>query len=292
MHKSVLLFLFLVLLSELNAQLVEVRADYTSIGDVQFSAYNNTKAPLYLNINFADLENTTFDEPLPYVKLLEPGFNNLFMLQRRLDADVPRFNYDIKTYRSNPLAIVDLDHPYLIPLEPGKTAEVFNVKSINGFWGNKEPKSWNVTGFIVNPGEKIYASRTGTVTEIVGNERSGAPMNWYHTWNNSLTVLQPDGTLIVYRNVNVKNNDIEVGERIVAGQYIGEVIPRANDFILLIFQHSLKDEDPRFIIPQYSTSEGNTELLVPAKKYTVVHPDKIVTQEMTKKEIRKFRRKK
>ena len=76
--------MFVFLFVELNAQLVEVRADYTGVGDVQFVAYNNTEAPLYLNIDFADLENTTFNEPLPYIKLLEPGFNNLFMLLRRL----------------------------------------------------------------------------------------------------------------------------------------------------------------------------------------------------------------
>lgn len=292
MQKLLLLLFLTFLFNELNAQLVEVRADYTSIGDVQFSAYNNTSAPLYLNINFADLENTTFDEPLPYVKLIEPGFNNLFMLQRRLDADVPRFNYDIKTYRSNPMAIVDLDYPYLIPLEPGKTAEVFDVKSIAGFWGNKEPKSWNVTGFTVKPGDNVYASRTGTVAEITGNERKGDPMTWYHTWNNSLTVLQPDGTLIVYRNVDVKNKELEVGERILAGQYIGEVVSRADELILLIFQHSLNDDEPRFIIPQFVTSEKKAELLVPAKQYNVVHPKEIVTREMTKKEKRKYSRNK
>ncbi|HKJ78627.1 MAG TPA: hypothetical protein VKA10_03785 [Prolixibacteraceae bacterium] len=291
MQRAVLLFLGIFLFNEMHAQLVEVRADYTSIGDVQFSAHNNTSAPLYLQVNFSDLENTTFDEPLPYIKLLEPGFNNLFMLQRRLDAEVPRFNYDIKTYRSNPMAIVDLDYPYLIPFEEGITTEIFDVQSIAGFWGNSEPKSWNVTGFAVNKGDKIFASRTGTVVEVAGQNRDGDPAKWYHTWTNSLTVLQPDGTLIVYRNVEVKNKEIEVGERIVAGQYIGNAT-KQGELILLIFQHSLSDGDPRFIIPQFVTSEEKKELLVPSREYSVVHPGEIVTREMTKKEQRNYRKRK
>ena len=290
MQKIVFLIGLVFLFVDLNAQLVEVRADYTGVGDVQFVAYNNTKAPLYLNIDFADLENTTFNEPLPYIKLLEPGFNNLFMLLRRLDGGVPRFNYDIKTFRSNPMAIVNLDYPYLIPFEPGTTTQVFDVESIAGFWGNKEPDSWNVTGFKAKPGDKVYASRSGLVVEIVGQNREGEPMKWYHTWNNSLTVLQPDGTLIVYRNVTVKNKDIEVGERIVAGQYIGDVVSGVDELIVLIYQHSFDDDDPRFIIPQFVGNEGNPGLLIPSKKYVVVHPEEVVTKEMTKKETRRYSR--
>ena len=288
MYRSLLFFLFFGFSLQVGAQLVEVRADYTAVGDVQFSAYNNTKAPLYLNIDFADLENTTFDEPLPYIKLLEPGFNSLFTLMRRLDADVPRFNYQIKTFRSNPMAIVDLGFPYLIPLEEGKKAHIYDVKSIKGFWGDKMPESWNVTGFAVTRGDKVFSSRTGTVVEVTGNNRGGDPSKWYHTWNNSVTVLQPDGTLIVYRNVTVKNKDIETGERIVAGQYIGDAM--AEQLILLIFQHSLDNGDPRFIIPQFAIAENKKELLIPAKTYTVIHPPEVVRKEMTRKEQRKFDR--
>jgi len=190
------------------------------------------------------------------------------------------------------MAIVDLDFPYLIPLHPGNKAEVFDVASIKGFWGNTEPDSWNATGFKVTPGDNVYSSRSGIVTEIVGSERTDEPISWYHTWNYALTVLQPDGTLIVYKNVDVKNKDIKVGERIVSSQYIGEVKPRSNELLLVLFQHALKDNNPRFIIPQFTVNKNNTELLVPSKTYEVDHPFEIVSMEMTKKEIRQLKRQK
>ncbi len=287
-QKPLILSVLILLFTEINAQLVEVRADYTSVGDVQFSAYNNTKAPLFLNVDFADLENTTFDETLPYIKMLEPGFNTLFMLQRRLDADVPRFNYQIKIYRSNPMSIIDLDFPYLIPLEPGKEADVFDVKSISGFWGMEEPESWNATGFKVQPGQNVFAGRNGIVVEIAGKIRGGEPSEWYHTWNNTVTVLQPDGTLICYHNVLDSNNKLKVGDKIYAGQEIGKVIPGATELILLIYQQSLNSDDFRFIIPQFVTGENKRELLLPSQKYTVIHPDEIRGKEMTNKEKRKI----
>ncbi|MFW5755524.1 MAG: hypothetical protein ACOCWK_02905, partial [Tangfeifania sp.] len=263
------------------------QANYTSIGDVEFIAYNNTPAPLFLNVNFADLQNTTFDEPLPYIKKLEPGFNTLFTLQRDLDADAPRFNYDIKFFRSDPMAEINLDFPYLIPFKPGENAKVFDVKSIEGFWGSEEPDSWNATGFQTAPGVPVFASRTGTVVEIVGNTRTGKPENWYHTWTNSVTVLQPDGTLICYRNVIDKNKELEVNEKIFAGEQIGVVPPNTNELILLVFQNSLNSADLRFIIPRFVVDEDKTELLISSKVYSVVHPEKIRGLEMSRREKRR-----
>lgn len=278
---------FTFLLFKANAQPVEVQANYNSIGDVEFVAYNNTPAPLFLNVNFADLQNTSFDEPLPYIKRLEPGFNTLFTLQRDLDADVPRFNYDIKFFRSDPMAEINLDFPYLIPMEPGETATVFNVKNIEGFWGSEEPDSWVATGFKVKPGQPVYASRTGTVVEIAGNSRTSKPENWYHTWTNSVTVLQPDGTLICYRNVIDKDKKLKVNEKIYAGGQIGVVPQNASELILLLFQNSLNSADLRFIIPQFVVGENKTELLISSKEYKVVHPNEIRGLEMTRREKRK-----
>lgn len=287
MKKLFLIATFLFFLSNSHAQLVEVQANYNGVGDVDFVAYNNTPAPVFLNVDFADLENTTFNEPLPYIKLLEPGFNTLFTLQRYHDADVPRFNYQIKSFKSNPMALADLDFPYLIPFSPGKEVSVFDVKSLDGFWGSKEPDSWNVFGFQATPGETVFASRTGTIVEVVGAQRTGEPQTWYHTWNNSITVLQPDGTLICYRNVLDNSKKLKANEKIFAGEQLGVVAPGNTEIIVLIFQHSLNSTDLRFIIPEFVIHENETGLLLSSQKYTVVHPTEIRGMEMSNREKRR-----
>ena len=287
MKKLFLIATFLFLLSNSNAQLVEVQANYNSVGDVDFVAYNNTPAPLFLNVDFADLENTTFNEPLPFIKLLEPGFNTLFTLQRYPDADVPRFNYQIKSFKSNPMALADLDFPYLIPFSPGKEVTVFDVKGLTGFWGSEEPDSWNATGFQATPGEPVFASRTGTIVEVVGAQRTGEPQTWYHTWNNSITVLQPDGTLICYRNVLDVSKKLKVNEKIFAGQPLGVVAPGSTEIIVLIFQHSLNSTVLLFVIPEFFIGENETGILLSSRKYTVAHPIEIRGQEMSNREKRR-----
>jgi hypothetical protein len=287
LKKQLLIAVFLFSLIKSNAQLVEVQANYNGVGDVDFVAYNNTPAPLFLNVDFADLENTTFNEPLPYIKLLEPGFNTLFTLQRYPDADVPRFNYQIKVFKSDPMALADLDFPYLIPFEPGREISVFDVKNLEGFWGTGLPESWNATGFQATAGEPVFASRTGIVVEIVGAQRTGEPQTWYHTWNNSITVLQPDGTLICYRNVVDNSKKLKVNEKIFAGQQLGVVAPGSTEVIVLIFQHSLNSTDLRFVIPQFVAGEKETGILLSSRKYKVVHPIEIRGLEMSNREKRR-----
>jgi len=288
MNKQFLAAIFLSFVFYSNAQLVEVQANYNGVGDVDFVAYNNTPAPLFLNVDFADLENTTFNEPLPYIKLLESGFNTLFTLQRYPDADVPRFNYQIKVFKSDPMALADLDFPYLIPFAPGKNVSVFDVKNLDGFWGNTLPESWNATGFKATPEEPVFASRTGTIVEVVGAKRTGEPQNWYHTWNNSITVLQPDGTLICYRNVIDNAKKLKVNEKIFAGQQLGVVAPEATEVVVLIFQHSLNSNDLRYVIPQFVTNENEIGILLSSQKYNVVHPVEIRGLEMGNREKRRI----
>jgi len=288
MNKLLILFVLLFVFERSFAQSVEVQANYNSIGDCIFSAHNNSKTPMFLNIDFADLENTTFNEVLPFVKKLDPGFNNLFTLERDLDADVPRFNYQMKSFRSNPTTIIDLDFPYLIPFNVGSKVKAKEVKSIAGFRGAEELKSWVAIGFHAKSGDKVYASRQGIIVEIAGKQKSEDTQSWYNGWNYSITLLQADGTLICYRNVVDNSKILKLNQKIHAGQLIGEIASFASELTMLIYQNSLNSKDLRFIIPQFSTGELELEFMNIAKEYVVVHSNSVRALEMNKKEKRKI----
>ena len=292
MTHKILLLLNLVLISGISmAQYVEVQANYNSVGDCVFDAYNNAKVPMYLHINFSDLENTTFNEPLPFVKKVEPGFNSLFTLQHELDDGILRFNYDIETFRSNPTADVDLDFPYLIPLKEGESISVFDVKSIDGFWGNDTPGSWFATGFMAGQGDAVFASRNGIVAELVGESRTEDSSLWYHVYTNSITLLQPDGTLICYHGVKYNSEQLVVGQKVYAGQKIGEIADKNGKLIVLVFHDSLLNKEISFVIPQFViNADGKAAIVNSTNEYEVFHPVLIKEKEMTKREKRKYLR--
>ncbi len=273
---------------QVQGQLVNVRVDYNGVGDCMFTAVNNAKTPLFLNIEFADLQNTTFSEPLPYVKQLEPGNNVLFTLPRYPGEDVPRFNYKIKSYRSDPKAKVNLDFPYLLPFTPGQTVKSFDVANIDGFWGANNLKRWVAVGFVAKPGEPVCAARRGQVVEVVGAKRNSDPESWYNTWNNSITLLQPDGTLMCYRNVVDKAKKLALNKVVHAGEVLGEVAPNVDGIVLLIYHNSLLNDELRFVLPQFVINPGEISLVNPAMDITVVHPYDIRALEMTKRERKKL----
>lgn len=288
MTKGILIFILIFFSVNANSQSVTVQADYNAMGDCLFSAYNNTTVPMFLNIDLADLENTVFTETLPYVKKLDPGYNSLFTLQRDPDADVPRFNYELKVFRSNPVAKAELKFPYLLPFASGKEVRVFDVESVDGFWGQEGLGSWYATGFYTDNGEEVFASRNGIVAEKVGATRSGEATNWYNTWTNCITILLDDGTLICYHNVVDRENKLKVGQKVYAGQFIGKITGEAGTLEILIWYDSLFTKLPRFIIPQFVTGIGAQETLISTKEYKVVHPTDILGLEMTSKEKRKI----
>jgi hypothetical protein len=282
--KNFVFLIFCFLTFENSAQFVVVQYDYNNVGDCIFGASNNAKTPVYLNIIFTNIEYTRFPEPWPYVKKLEPGFTGLFTLMRESDVSAPQFIFEIKTYKSNPVADVNLDFPYLVPFAPGSMVKPVDVKNITGFWGDEEPKSWQATGFEAKSGDKVFAARQGQIVEITGDIRGGDPKTWYNTWTNVITLLQSDGTLITYRNVVDKEKKLELNQIIQAGQIVGEVVPNSTEVILMIYHNTLNSPDLQFIIPIFVTTPGKTEILNSALNIEVVHPNEVRGLEMTKKE--------
>lgn len=288
MVKIYLILIFTLMFFENNAQLIDVQYDYNNVGDCSFGASNNAKTPLFMHLYFTSLENTRFMEPLPYIKKLDPGYTGLFTLQREMEQEAPYFIFEVKSYRSNPVADVNLDFPYLVPFAPGAIVKPKEVENIDGFWGDETPESWRATEFIAQGGDAVYAARQGQVVEIIGKIREGDPKTWYHTWTNSITLLQPDGSLITYKNVIDNGNKLELNQKIHAGEILGEVAPNSSEIVLMIYHNTLAKSGLRFIIPVFVTAQGKTEIVNSALNIEVVHPTEIRILEMTKKEQKKL----
>ena len=182
----------------------------------------------------------------------------------------------------------NLKFPYLIPFSEGKKIHVLDVDNIDGFRGSSKLSSWSATGFYAKQGDNIFASRTGVVVEVAGAQRSEDAQNWYNGWNNNITILQPDGTLMCYRNVVDKQKKLKLGQTIYAGQLIGQVAPASNNIMLLIYHDSLITKGLTFIIPQFVVDVGKTGIVNSTTEYMVVHPADIRGLEMSKKERKKI----
>ena len=166
---------------------------------------------------------------------------------------------------------------------------VFDVKNIDDFWGEKNLKVGLLQVLMHNPVKLFMRARQGEIVEIVGKERNDDPESWYNTWTNVITLLQPDGTLITYKNVIVnKSFKLKLNQKIFSGQVLGEVAPNSDGIVILIYHNILESDDLLFVIPQFVTEPGKIEMVNQSMNIKVVHPKEIRGLEMTKREQRKF----
>lgn len=290
MQKSGVVFiLFFFTIWMAYSQPVEVRVDYNAVGDAEFTAYNNTKAPLFVHIILGDLQNTYYQETLPIVKMVEPGFNSLFNLERDIStAGGVRFHHEIKIFRSNPIPKVNLDFPYLIPLKPGTQGKSVLIKNMDGFAGLQAANSWVATGFEVQPGDDVFVARNGTIVEIAGSQREKNSLINYNGWNNTVTILQPDGTLASYCNVSVPEKMWKTGDKVYAGQLLGQIVPGETTLIFIVFHENIRTKNLNFIFPKFFIDTNKTDIILSETEFTVLQPEHIRGLEMDKREKRKY----
>jgi len=274
----------------IHSNLVEVQTAYDkSSGDTFFSAHNKSKVPLYLHVYFPEVSRMSFREKQPYVKKLNPGYNGLFRLEKSRYRRIPKYYFEIKSFRSNPIAEVNLEFPYLLPFEPGKKIKTKKLNSADGLWVLEEPEPWASIGFYANPGDKIYASRRGVIVEIAPGKRYKDSIHWYNSWNNAVTLLHPDGTLCCYANVVVKNKKLKLNKEVFAGELLGEMATSASELEIFVYHNKLFSDKLHFIIPKFVTGENSAKILEDEKEYMVVHPRSVRILEMTKLENRRVK---
>lgn len=263
---------------------VDVRIEY-AYGNSLFSAQNNAPFPVFLHVHFKEVSKLSFFEKQPYVKYLKPGFNELFKLEKSRERGIPKYDYEIKYLPSNPLVIVNLDFPYLLPFVEETLAVATKVNSIDGFTTNCHVKDWWANGFYAKPKQAVCASRTGIVVEIVNLGDSVLP---YEHCSNRITLLHADGTLASYLNVVSAEKKIKYDQKICAGELLGEIAPSSNDLIILFYKNKLFSNDLDFLIPKFQVNETIVKPLIYEKEYKVIHPISVRGLEMSKREKKKL----
>ncbi|MCY1722190.1 hypothetical protein OU798_17685 [Prolixibacteraceae bacterium Z1-6] len=267
---------------------VEVRTEYYH-GNRIFSAHNNAKFPVYLHLYFKEISKLSFREKEPYVKLLQPGFNELFTLENYSERGQPPFEYTIKYYPSNPLAEVDLDFPYLFPFEEETTVVPKKVKSIDNFLTKYKTAGWSANGFYTLAGQVVCASRTGIVVEIL-TEREEDIIVPNHKRTSQITLLHANGTLACYLNVSATKSGLELNQKIYAGEGFAEIVSGADELIVLFYKNQLLSEELDFLVPKFQIDETEVKPVIYEKEYVVVHPVSVKVLELTKKEQRILRK--
>lgn len=248
---------------------VKLSTEQNDKGVIRFTASNDTYYPFAVTVRFRKIENFTTAYKSKEANITH-GKNILFDLTVKDPERGFELDYEFSFALGTPGAEPEQDFVYLVPLKPGSVPT-------GGEMGNSKINN----SFVMEKGDTVFCSRKGRVAALPGVKGN----TFRITDSRSLEILHDDGTLMVYGNLSVALPAIHQGMVV----YPGEALAVAQErFILMQHLVSLGSSGQLQTVPilylldessgaQFSRIEGRT---------TVLHPESIITREMTPREIR------
>lgn len=303
--RALLALLFLLpFLLPAQQQAVTVKREIKTRQDVREAIYTAdnksfSRQTIYLELNGGSYKRA--DSGIPVVRTITPGTNRLLTL-----SDVngtPGYGY---TYAGGCLNTKHKDVIYLLPVAPGKSTRIDTLSNLHTkYFGRQQPLNWTSYSMTASPGDTIFASRRGIVSWIKTDEgerfESGVAYSTFHT---TLQVEHEDCTRASYKLIDKDRLLVKPGDRVEAGEPLGIVEDgeeytngchlRFTLYYPILTKQVMKSlkRDRNFGYSfQYITPEfagfGSVE---PRKEYVSTHPEKAIFQEMSKRDIKKYKK--
>jgi murein DD-endopeptidase MepM/ murein hydrolase activator NlpD len=202
-------------------QYLNVNSVQTEDGGYAFYAENSHSIPLHVTVRFSRLTNLNPSVSLPLRRTIEPGAQEVPLLQLTVKDPSKSRGYSISySYvRGDPEAANhNDDYLYLLPFQHGTKHRV-----TQGFQGEFSHYGENEYGvdFDMEVGTPVHASRAGRVVEVVESYTRGGRSGNYATHANRILVYHEDGTFSNYAHLKRNGAVVEEGDTIVPGQHIG-----------------------------------------------------------------------
>ena len=251
---------------------VELRTDQ---GKIYFNVQNHSYYPYNFEVKFGAMSNLS---PQVYSRTAKvfPGNTRLFTFKIVDPSQQPIINYQISYSLAGTIASEEKFNPYLIPIGESRTVQFLTEEDENS---NK----LYLNQYNMSPGDTVFNSRKGIVTALPDNTKEIDRI----MEKNSLEILHDDGTVAIYQGLSSGSKLIKLGQKVYPGQPIGIMgSSKLLKFLVIELQY---DGRIKILNIQYSGSDDKRILPQNLNGMKVFYSDKIITQELNKKEISKYK---
>ncbi len=244
---------------------------YKTEGKYSFFARNKTYFPLVIRLEVTETVNL---EPAVYERDFRIGSGLTFLVALQVKNQMIEATYSA-TYSAR-LSVTPTDYnteyPFLLPVKN------FSLEGKDGT-GISTPDAFGVAS-----GDTVFAMRKGVVlTTPEANKDLGRLST-----GKSLEILHPDGSFTVYEQIKTGPFGISPGSTVYPGQPIGSangLKPLQVYFLSVEESGELKSHSIN-----YAVAEGKKVLFTDLNEdRKVLFPEEIITREMTKSELKKYR---
>ncbi|HWK03200.1 MAG TPA: M23 family metallopeptidase [Puia sp.] len=264
---------------------VEVSYIQDTKGNYVFSCSNKAFCTYVLSVEFTTLQNAQSDHSLPYEAEVRPGVNKLFTLSPIKKMEDIQLKYK-SSYRKGCLhPSFSPDFTYLLPIAPGKEAQVYEIWNTANNAGSGQIDSSYTIRLKMKPGDTIYAARRGTVSAVdVSNTENDAGATTTGSWN-FVEIVHGDCSFGQYGVLKKDGAFVKPGQLVEAGTPIGLVggdqYGRGSDVRFSVSYYGGQFSAPTPL--QFWTKKNGKGRLKHGGTYISEHPPAIIAQEMSKK---------
>ncbi len=300
MHRVLFILCCFLFSAEIIAQSnIEVSYDFDQkTGDYKFTAINTSPSYMTIVVEFNKLVGLTCNTSLPAVKVVPPGRHRLFELEKSGSGNSD-FNYKFYYWTGSANPKID-DVLYTFPVSSGLQVEVREVGSIKELVKGEEDEDFYALSFDLIDGDTITAVRRGVVEQIEQGNQTDTLTYTFTRSRNFMTVRHEDGTVARYMNFKNNSAQVEKGDEVLPGTALAVATQTSTvgharlllDITYLAIDtkvsRNYKDwAKVKSLIPKF-VAEGFEGSLKSGETYTSVINDELITQEMSKREKKKY----
>ncbi|MDZ7757017.1 M23 family metallopeptidase [Rhodohalobacter sp.] len=300
------LLLFITLSSDTFARQSNVKIEVrgNSRDGYTFYANNQSPSPFIVTIDFTTLRNLRASTSLPYSRNVSRGRSRLFNLTKEMDNFQTNYRYRYRTH-TGCLNTEPDDIEYLLPYPEGVKARSGELSYVYNRLRKDAPEDWYSIVFYMEDDSIIHAARKGTVVSIRDGENSKYEGLVFSSNRNYVVVAQDDCTFARYSTFRDDKIFVDIGDTVYPGDPLGEMAGEefgfGNQIRLLIYYRNdesvtLNREDSEgihqwhYVKPKFRTSAGKSQIPESGSEYTSIHPEEVITEEMGRRERRRWRR--
>lgn len=296
--------LTLLLFVRANAQSpIEVFYEKDNSGVYSFSCRNTGFCPYTVTIAFTQLIGLRSSVSLPYQTDVSPGQQLLFRLQPQPNQ-VTSFQYTVKFIKGCRRPKVDTAVVYLLPASPGKQVSATQLAYLGKqVAGQEEPKDWYSLAIKMSTGDTVFAARRGMVSAVRSDAEPMGSHLGFNRDDNMVEINHADCSFATYTVFRPKSIFVRQGQFVEAGTPLGIVGGENYDygphvrfavhynFEAPVIKNGQPTDERQYwaYVPVrfWLKDEQKASRLEPRKPYLSEHPESVIEQEMSKREIKK-----
>jgi hypothetical protein len=273
-------------------------------GNFIFSCTSNAWCSYIVKVDCPGLEGAQPDHTLPYIGIVRRGVNRLFRLSKTAGADGVKFKYTFSYTKGCLDPQINTDFTYLLPIGPGKQAQAYE-QAVSPAASPGDLRSSFAIRFRMKPGDTLYSARRGTVTEVdVGSDRNDLGLA-ESAADNYIEIVHADCSFARYGVLKKDGSLVKPGQFVEAGQPIGIIggdkYGRGSEARIAVRYNRKPDETQAgqgeqqavwaYVPLKFWSRKNGKGMLTHGAVYTGEYPDAVITQEMSKTDLAKWKAK-